>query len=537
VATVAGCSASSDDVRAGDASSITTTVAPDTAATSVAADTTAPSGSPTVPTSGPSTSPPATSPPTTVAPTTSTPTSGSTSPAPPVDGHVPIPADEMVDIGDGILPTLGDPALDVSHYDVSLDVSNGAPVEASVSLMATVTVARDIVTLDAASTVDVLAVTVGGAPTPFERHGEQIAVAAPPGTAEYEPGAPFEVSIRYTFVPGPVRSQATLDGWPLEIGWFNDSEGSYTLNEPDGAHSWLVGNDHPSDKATFSFHITTAEGVVAVANGTPAGSVPGNGTLTWNWNETAPMTTYVALVMVGPFEIVTRESQGGVAFVHAVPAGTADGYTPYFEATERQVQFFSDTFGPYPFPTYGLAVAHRPGLLAIETQERSLFAVVQLAPGAMSPGSDELLAHELAHQWFGDAVSPERWDNIWLNEGFATYATWLWVEHSGGGSVDERAGAALQDRPVPTSQPNADTLFDGVAIYEGGAVTLHALRKTVGDTTFFSILRAWYSNNNGHSASTDDFKALAEKVSGQDLDEFFATWLDTADVPDHFPSG
>jgi aminopeptidase N len=146
-----------------------------------------------------------------------------------------------------------------------------------------------------------------------------------------------------------------------------------------------------------------------------------------------------------------------------------------------------------------------------------------------------LLSHELSHQWFGDAVTPARWKDIWLNESFATYAEWMWLDHVGDGKIDDAARAALSQRaPRSPADPGADQLFAPNS-YEGGAVTLHALRRTIGDDVFFTLLRTWVQSNLGHTRTTDDFVALASEVAGRDLGPFFATWLTADTVPTTFP--
>ena len=164
-----------------------------------------------------------------------------------------------------------------------------------------------------------------------------------------------------------------------------------------------------------------------------------------------------------------------------------------------------------------------------------MFSREDLAGGELRYAQQLLLSHELAHQWYGDAVTPAVWRDIWLNESFATYGQWMWLEHAGLGSVEQSAQAALQMRGSgSTAAPTVDDLF-GFNSYDGGAVVLQALRRTVGDDDFFTILRRWVADYNGTSRTTEEFIALAEEVSGQDLSEFFDTWLFAADVPSEFP--
>jgi aminopeptidase N len=174
----------------------------------------------------------------------------------------------------------------------------------------------------------------------------------------------------------------------------------------------------------------------------------------------------------------------------------------------------------------------------MEEQGRSLFSVEDFLGGGLDAFTALLLAHELAHQWFGDAVSPAEWKDIWLNESFASYGEWMWLDEAGYRSLDDSALGALagrQDSAYATADPDIPGLF-GFEVYEGGATILHALRKTVGDVTFFKILRTWATDNYGTSQSTEDFIELSSKLAGEDLTDFFDTWLYSVNLPAKYPT-
>ena len=430
-------------------------------------------------------------------------------------------------LGDELYPPLGNPGYDVQHYDVDLTYDGDSQqLDAIVGIDLIASEARDEFTLDATFT-GVESVVVDGAPAPFVEDSPELRISLPEPWAA---GDEARVEITYSIIAGP---EVGADLFP--IGWFDTPGGSYVLNEPDGARSWLPSNDHPSDKATFRFVIHTAPGITGVANGLLVEHTVDAAGETWVWDNPDPTATYLLLVLTGDYEIIEGVGPDGLPLLSVVLAKDRTVTQPYIDTIESQIDFFDDFFGPYPLSTYGLAITDSFGGLAMETTGRSLFSREDFSNGVVGYTQDLLLAHELAHQWFGDAVTPAVWKDIWLNESFATYAQWMWLAEVGYATVDEQASDALRRRDGrSTAEPTADDLF-GFNSYDGGATILHALRLTVGDDNFFAILRAWVAENSGTSQTTADFIALAERVAAQDLTEFFDTWLFAVSVPAVFP--
>jgi aminopeptidase N len=457
--------------------------------------------------------------PTTVDPTTADPTTVDTIPS---AGQGDSPG-----VGDSLFPALGSPGIDVVHYDIDLRYDAVTDhLDGSVALDLTFTDAAEELHLDSGGPI-VAAVTVDGRAAVYHVADGDLAVTLPEPAAA---GSASRVEVVYSADP---RGGAGSIGLPS--GWFNTPGGSYTLNEPDGAHSWLPCNDHPSDKATFTFRLSVPTGVTAVANGGLEAHTTGPDGETWVWQETQPMTTYLIQVLTGDYEIVEGQGPHGLPLVHAVLREDRTVMQPFLDVTAEQIAFFEEWFGPYPLDRYGIAITDSESGLAMETQERSLFSRDDFSTGTLDFGPQLLLSHELAHQWYGNAVSPARWTDIWLNEAFATYAQWMWLEHAGFSTVDMFAADALRFRPAGSSaRPTLDEMF-GYNSYDGGAAVLHALRRTIGDDAFFELLQRWVDDYRGTSRTTEEFTQLAAEVSGTDLAEFFDTWLFATVPPSRFP--
>jgi aminopeptidase N len=439
-----------------------------------------------------------------------------------------VAADGATGVGDPYYPELGNGGYDVESYDLALDVdpTGAGRIDGVATIEATATESLTSFTLDL-SGLEVAGVTVDGAEAAVSRDGLELRVEPASPIAA---GARFSTVVRYGGTPRVVDSGVEV---LPDVGWFDlpGDAGSYVLSEPSGAATWYPVNDHPSDKATYTFRIAVPEGMEAAANGVLSGSSTAGGRTTFTWEMAEPMASYLAIVVVGQltFQDAGTAADGTVirnVFADAVVGQVGDT----FARQGAMVDFFATQFGPYPFDAYGAVVVDRMLFVALETQTLSLFGTDILGGGEL------VVAHELAHQWFGNAVTLSTWQDIWLNEGFATYAQWLWFEHRGIAPVDELAaeahaglaGSGLGD--LPPGDPGVDGLFSP-SVYDRGALTLHALRATIGDDAFFATLRRWVADLSGGAASTADFQAIAEAESGADLDALFQEWLYASALP------
>ena len=455
--------------------------------------------------------------------------------------------------GDPYFPFAGNGGYDVTHYDLDLTYQPPAPAPAplvgELSGVATIdlraTQSLDRFNLDLRG-LDVRAITI---------NGESAQEVDPPATGEQVEGAAYwqvqstvdrkwELTIQpsSTLRKGAkVRLVITYGGEttrPTDIegalyGWVTTRDGAMVVNEPEGAMTWYPVSDHPTDKATYGFEITVPEGKVAVANGLPERQpVTRDGWTTWYWDAPDQQASYLTTASIGDFTLHTSTTDRGLPVINAVDkdltAANAATTSTSLGKQAAMIAFFEDTFTRYPFNSFGAIVDDDSVGYALETQTRPVYSRV---------ASEPTVAHELAHQWLGNAVSPERWQDIWLNEGWASYAEWLWTEESGGTTAQARFAEVMD---IPESDPFWEVVIADpgplglfvAPVYDRGAATLHALRLEVGDTAFFVGARRWIHRYTDSTATTEDFETLYEQASGKDLGQFFDAWLREGSKPD-----
>jgi aminopeptidase N len=434
-------------------------------------------------------------------------------------------------LGDPYFPRAGNGGYDALHYDLRLSYerrTDRLTGHARIQARATTGLTRFDLDLKG---LKVRRVAVDGRRARFRRAGPELQVTPPTALAA---GQPFRVSVRYRGRPRTVTGSPIAFGEPY--GFVHTPDGQFVAAEPDAASTWFPCNDHPSDKATYTFRVTVPKRLRAVANGQLISRSTTRGRTTWVWHEDSPMTSYLATVDTGRFRIRTGRTPGGIPQTVAVdpkllrrePRAVRYLFRTTAEATDFEARFF----GPYPFSSTG-AIADdarfkgAPLGFSLETQSRPVYSGIR---------DTATIAHEIAHQWFGNSVSLRSWADIWLNEGFASFAEYLWLEHEG---VQTAHRSFRLDYSVPKrdrfwrvriGNPRRNRMFDN-AVYRRGAMTLQALREKIGDADFFTILRTWTATHRHGNATTPQFIALAEQTSGRDLDAFFRTWLYTARKP------
>ncbi|GAB2475244.1 M1 family metallopeptidase [Jatrophihabitans fulvus] len=430
-------------------------------------------------------------------------------------------------IGDPYFPLLGNGGFDVRHYGLFMNYTpRTKKLVATALVYARATQNLSRFDLDY-SGPKISSVRVNDRAARFSRPGPELRITPKQGLRK---GSDFVVRVRYAGTPKTIKGSPIVFG--SDYGWQYTKDGSFVGDEPNGARTWFPSSDHPSDKATFSFHVTVPKGKQVVANGDRVATTRRAASTTFVWRETKPMATYLATVDIGNWNYRTGRTPGGIRQLQATDPTHREAVARIFRQTGRITDFWAKTFGRYPFTSTGAIVDDVPDVgFSLETQTRPLYGF------AADQGT---IAHELAHQWFGDSVSVRTWRDIWLNEGFATFAAAYWSEHIGGANTYDHFKAEWQQVPASSSfwkqsirDPKRDTMFSA-AVYERGGMTLAALRKKIGDADFFRLLRTWTSQHRYGNATTSQFTALAEKVSGRQLDAFFRTWLVTQSKPATF---
>ena len=432
---------------------------------------------------------------------------------------------------DPYFPHAGNGGYDVQHYglDLSYRPATGR-LDGTAVITMTATADLDAFSLDlrgltaTSVQVDGKTATFRQLPTDDRGLGGELVVRTRP---KLKRSTAHVVTVRYGGAPGRPKD---IEG--ADYGFVSFPDGAFVANEPEGAATWYPVNDQLTDKAAYDFRITVPQGKTAIANGELVGApTTAGGLTTFVWRATDPMASYLSTASIGDYTMTTQTGPNGLPIHNFLETGLSDGNRAVTEASlgrqPAMIDFFDGIFGPYPFTSFGAIVDDDSVGYALETQTRPIYGQV---------ADEGTVAHELAHQWVGNSVTPELWTDIWLNEGFASYAEWLWAESQGRETAQqqfEQVYEAPADDPfwsTPPGDPGPETLFDA-ATYDRGAAALHALRVKIGDPDFFAVLRAWTSENAGGNVSTADLVALSERISGEELSAFFTVWIDTPGRP------
>ena len=438
-------------------------------------------------------------------------------------------------LGDTLFTGLGNTGYEVELYEIDLEFaipqdaterrtfSGGTVVHANAneSLVA--------FNLDAAG-LDVTSVTVDGVAATFCVSDSELTVVPvqPIGS-----GSSFEAAVLYT---GIARPRSDLDG--LNSGLIRSGTGLYAVDQPNGASSWFPANDHPLDRAGYELTITVPSGLKVVSGGELVSSQDDGRTATYHWVVTEPTIPYLLPFAIGRFDEHSEVGDDGMQYVYYFEEGAGETATSSFSQMPRILEHFEAHFGTYPFDFAGAIVTASGHPAALETQPVHTYSALILEEAFNGPTS--VMAHEMAHQWFGNWVAVADWSDIWLNEGFATWSEYLWLEEVRG--VDEAdsriafdynnwvEAVRSQGFSPPGVVPGPGALFNP-SVYVWGGLTLVALRDSVGDRTFFGILQTWVDRFGGSNVRTSDFLDLVEEKAGIGARELVEHWLYSETVP------
>ncbi|GAA2245488.1 zinc metalloprotease [Streptomyces ruber] len=436
------------------------------------------------------------------------------------------PPAEPLGVGDRLFPDLGNPGYDVTSYDLAFTYSgdNRKPLSAVTTVVARTTSRLERVNLDFAHG-EVESVRVDDAPATFASAREDLVVTPEEPLDE---GSTVRITVRHTSDP----VSAGREG-----GWLRTRDGLVMAGQADAAHRVFPCNDHPSDKAMFTFRITAPAGYRAVANGLPAGEGHTTRSTTWTYRTEHPMATELAQIAIGRSAVLHRSGPHGLPVRDVVPRKDRGTLERWLGKTPGHIAWMEGKVGRYPFETYGLLVADAKTGFELETQTLSLFER-QLFTRREFPEwyVDSVMVHELAHQWFGNSVSPRTWSDLWISEGHATWYEALYTEEKGGRTLEERMRLAYAasdgwraaggpPAAPKAAEPGRKSAIFRPNVYDGAALALYALRQEIGRSAFERLQRAWVSLHRDGTAGTDDFRELASAMAGRDLDGFFRAWL------------
>jgi hypothetical protein len=451
------------------------------------------------------------------------------------------------------LQHIGNGGYDALHYDLTIDYDPIAhSMVSSTDITARATQGLSEFSLDFVPYYTVSSIKVNGVDATWTRDDDlpnyKMKLVITPATG-IPSGETFRVVIAYGGTPQNfVDSDGSLEGFMRTTATL----GAFNMNEPKGAMGWFPNNNHPRDKATFDFHLTAPSAYDAIGNGELASKVVNGDKTTWNWHMGYPMASYLSTSTFGLFDdtfytgatAINRAGQPMQFYdfiESALPAtgtGTANKANNNTQRVRQDaiVKFMADSIGaPYPFDSHGVVAGRAPsgGTYALEVQTKSHFG-----SGGIPINT---LAHEIAHQWFGDSVGPATWREIWFNEGWATWWATYWANKQNNSSTTNAAffntvyagnnGWQL----APANLGTAEELFTTLPVYNRPAAMLEAYRQIVGDPAFFAFQKALVTEFEHSVITTDQFIALAKLIAQEKaaftapalakLDTFFQQWL------------
>jgi aminopeptidase N len=411
---------------------------------------------------------------------------------------------------DPFFPTLGNNGIDVTNYGINLDID---PITGMVKGRTSLTIKAETrltsLALDLHG-MSISSIQVDGAAAKFSRKRDKVRIIPARAIAQAKT---FTVTVTYSGKPQALPDPTAGPKETMYLGWFKTARNStYVVSEPVGASTFFPSNDEPTDKATYTFRLTVPYGYHGIANGVQVSTNKVGAKVRSVWQMKQPMATWLATVNVNKFNVYSVRTSNGTPVRIYYPKGSPSSHAPGYAAAAKMIPYFETLIGPYPFESYGSIVVEDPALhYALETQAISTF------PSGPIPPSETSVAHELAHQWFGNSASVAAWKDLWIAEGAATYFEILWPHRNDPAGFDkamrDNYSYVLSAKLGPVVVETPGQMFSD-RTYNRGAATLYALQLTVGDAVFRKFLKTLITKYRGKTISTQNFVDTAVTVSG-----------------------
>lgn len=428
---------------------------------------------------------------------------------------------------DPTVPGRGIAGMDVQHYALELAIdSKRRFTEATARLELVLAEDQEVLELDFHHMFEVVAARIDGRLSEANQSPHRLSIDP---DRILTAGRSIEVEVIYRGLFPQDESQGDV------VGMLFDGHSVVAYLEPDGAHHWFPCNDHPSDKATYELVVDVPEGqrTAAIGRLIEEGPSPRPDHVRSRWRTDVPTASYLVALGVGPWVRIEREGMRMPIWDYCEESDR-ERIEESLAIVPEMMVFFEERFGPYPFEKYGHMLT-RKWIGGMEDQTMTVLGREE----ALS-GDEALLAHELAHQWFGNLVSPYQWCDLWLNEGWATWAELLWFEQSNPARARETLSLwrrstfrlAIREHPHTLAAPDPEQLFDGNLVYDKGGMVIHLLDGYLGRERFLRAARAYLEEFARGNARTIDFRRAMEKSSGEDLEAFFNAWVHANTLPE-----
>lgn len=427
-------------------------------------------------------------------------------------------------VEDPYYPDTSNPEVDALHYALTLDW-DGSRLVAATELTFRAAQPTDQIRLDLSRALRASEVTLDDEQVSYAQAIDGIEIE----TGPLDANSIHTVRVEYSGTPRSTPAPSGRADMTEGLGWNVDPDGSvHTYQEPYGAFTWYAVNDHPSDKALYDASITTHDGAIAVFNGELVSKARDGDETTSHWRLDAPAASYLITLAVGDYSRTLTKTSGGMRIAYWLRPQDADLLPGLRREGNKAFTWLERHVGPYPFSTLGVVVVG--GASAMETQ-----TMITMSRGAVER-SDAVLQHELAHQWYGDSVTPSDWQGLWLNEGWAMYMQ-QWYERDtgrvvyGGGLAQWRS---LDQQSRDRSGPPGDfdpQKFGDLNVYLGPAMMLEAIRSRIGAAAFARLVKAWPAEHRNSTVDRATFTRWLRSETGENLKPLVDRWLDSPRTP------